>query len=149
MVFDETKTISKWKRCFGCNGTPLVGKKNAQKFQNHKPFRSFGNTGSRSRSQTEAALHKCSDTMFGYTGYSQKTKHQEQPLTQTYHRSTHRYFDMVKTLERETVHGPSQIATWSNLLCKRNKVRNELVIIDQLANVPPFSLNRDHGPIGC
>ena len=29
---------------------------------------------------------------------------------------------MVKTLERETVHGPSQIATWSNLLCKRKKV---------------------------
>ena len=29
---------------------------------------------------------------------------------------------MVKTLERETIHGPSQIATWSNLLCKRKKV---------------------------
>ena len=29
---------------------------------------------------------------------------------------------VVKTLEKETVHGSSQIATWSNLLCKRKKV---------------------------
>ena len=29
---------------------------------------------------------------------------------------------MVKTLERETVHGPNKIATWSNLLWKRKKV---------------------------
>ena len=40
---------------------------------------------------------------------------------------------MVKTLEREIVHGSSQIATWSNLLCKRKKVTYELLIIDQLA----------------
>ena len=46
--------------------------------------------------------------LFGYTGYSQKTEHQEQPLTQTDHISTHRYFDVVKTLERETVHNPSK-----------------------------------------
>ena len=87
--------------------------------------------------------------MFGYTGYSQKTEHLEQPLTQTDHRSTHQCFDVVKTLEKETVHGPSQIATWSNLLCKRKKVTNELLIIDQPAKDPPFSLNRDHGTIGC
>ena len=29
---------------------------------------------------------------------------------------------VVKTLKREIVHDPSQIATWSNLLCKRKKV---------------------------
>ena len=29
---------------------------------------------------------------------------------------------VVKTLERETVHAPGQIATRSNLLCKRKKV---------------------------
>ena len=69
-------------------------------------------------------------------------------FTQIDHRSTHRCFDMVKTIERETVHDPSQIATWSNLLCKINKVTNELLIIDQLAKDSPFSLNIDHGPIG-
>ena len=79
--------------------------------------------------------------MFGYIGFSQKTEHKKQPLTQIDHRSTHRCFDMVKNFERETVHGPSQIATWNNLLCKRNKVTNELLIIDQLAKDPPFSLN--------
>ena len=26
---------------------------------------------------------------------------------------------------------------------------HELLIINQLANDPPCSLNRDHGPIGC
>ena len=65
---------------------------------------------------------------------------------------TDQYTDVchvVKTLERETFHGPSQIATWSNLLCKRKKVTYELLIIDQIAKDPPFSLNRDHGPIGC
>ena len=123
--------------------------KNVQKIQNHKPFQSFGNTGSRSRSQTEVSLHKRSDTMFGYTGYSQKDEHLEQPLPQIDHRSTHRFFDVVKTLERETVHGPNQIDTWSNLLCKRKKVTNELLIIDQLAKDPPCSLNSDHGPIRC
>ena len=56
---------------------------------------------------------------------------------------------VFKTFERETVHDPSQIATWSNLLCKRRKFTNELLIIDQLAKDPPCSLNRDHGPIGC
>ena len=50
---------------------------------------------------------------------------------------------MVKTLERETFHDPNQIATWSNLLCKRKKVTNELLIIDQLAKDLPCSLNRD------
>ena len=54
---------------------------NAQKLQNQKPLQSFSNTGSKSWSQTEVALHKRFDTMLGYTGYSQKTKHQEQPLT--------------------------------------------------------------------
>ena len=49
--------------------------------------------------------------VFGYIGYSQNTEHQEQPLTQTNHRSTHRCFDMVKTLKMETVHGPNQITT--------------------------------------
>ena len=87
--------------------------------------------------------------MFVYIGYYKKTKHQENPLTQKNHRSTHQYFDVVKTLEREIVHGPNQIATWINLLCKRNKVTNELSIIDQLTKDLPFSLNRDHGPNGC
>ena len=76
------------------NGAPdamehLPQATNAQKFQNQKPFQSFGNNNSRSRSQPKAALHKHSDTMLGYTRYSQKTKNQEQPLTQTDHRSTH------------------------------------------------------------
>ena len=87
--------------------------------------------------------------LFGYTRYSQKTEHLEKPLTQIDHRSTRRCFDVVKTIERETVHGPSQIATWSNLLCKIKKVTNELLINDQLAKDPPCSLNRDHGPIIC
>ena len=56
---------------------------------------------------------------------------------------------VVKTLEREIVHNPNQIATWSNLLCKIKKVTYELLIIDQLAKDPPCSLNRDYGPIGC
>ena len=51
---------------------------------------------------------------------------------------------MVKTIKMETVHGPSQIATWSNLLCKRKKVTYELLIIDQLAKDPLCSLNRYH-----
>ena len=56
---------------------------------------------------------------------------------------------VVKTLDRETVHGPSQIATLSNLLCKRKEFTYELLIIDQLAKEPPCSLNRVHEPIGC
>ena len=101
--------------------------------------------------------------VFGYIGYSLKTEHQEHPLTKTYFGTfsykaildpkfplmTHRCFDMVKTLEREIVHGTNQIDTWSNLFCKKNKVTNELLIIDKLAKDPPCSLNRDHGPIEC
>ena len=56
---------------------------------------------------------------------------------------------VVKTLEMETVHGPSQIATWRNLLCERKKFTNEILINDQLAKDLPCSLNRDHGPIRC
>ena len=97
----------------------------------------------------ESTLHKHSDTMFGYTGYFQNTENLEKPLTQIDHRSTHRCFDVVKTIERETVHGPNQIATLNNLLCKIKKVTNELLIIDKLAKDPPCSLNRDIGPIGC
>ena len=96
---------------------------NTQKIQNQKPFQSFGNTGSISWSKPKAALHKRSDTMFGYTRYSQKTKHQERPLTQIDHKSTHDVCHVVKTLERETIHGPSQTATWSNLLWKRRKLQ--------------------------
>ena len=54
--------------------------KNAQTIQKQKPFKSFDNTDSRSRSKPKAALHKSSDTMFGYTVNSQKTEHLEQPL---------------------------------------------------------------------
>ena len=43
-------------------------------------------------------------------------------FTQIDHRSTHRVCHVVKTIEREIVHGPSQIATWSNLLCKIKKI---------------------------
>ena len=32
------------------------------------------------------------------------------------------FYHVVKTLERETVHSPSQIATWRNLLFKIKKV---------------------------
>ena len=70
-------------------------------------------------------------------------------FTQIDHRSKHNVCHVVKTLEMETVYGPGQIDTWSNLLCKRNKVRNEILIIDQLAKDPPCSLNRYHVPIGC
>ena len=49
----------------------------------------------------------------------------------------------------ETLHEPSQIATWGSLLGKRKKVTDEILIIDQLANGPSFSLNRYHGPIEC
>ena len=57
------------------------------------------------------------------TGYSQKTEHLEQPLhTNRSQINTPMFCHVAKTLERETVHGPSQIATWSNLLCKRKKV---------------------------
>ena len=52
----------------------------AQKLKNQKPFKSFGNTGSKSWSKPKAAHHKRSNTMFEYTGYSQKTEHLEQPL---------------------------------------------------------------------
>ena len=54
--------------------------------------------------------NESSTWVVGYTGHSQKTKHLEQPLTQTDHRSIHQSFDVVKTLERETLHGPSQIS---------------------------------------
>ena len=54
---------------------------------------------------------------------------------------------MVKTLEKETVHDPSQITTWSNLLCKIKKVTNELLIIDQLAKNSPSSLNREQSGV--
>ena len=148
MVFDEMKTISQWKWHFEHTGTADTGHKCTKNLE-LETLSKFRQHGSRSRSQTEVALHKRSDTMFEYTGYYQKTEHQEQPLTQTDHRSTQQYFDVIKTLKRETVHGPSQIATWSNLLCKRKKVINELFIINQLAKDPPCSLNKDHGPIGC
>ena len=56
---------------------------------------------------------------------------------------------VVKTLKKETIHDPSQISTWSNLLCKRKKVTYEILIIDQLAKDPLCSLNGVHRPIGC
>ena len=45
-----------------------------------KPFQSFDNNSSRSRSQPKATLHKRSNTMFGYTRYSQNTEHFEKSL---------------------------------------------------------------------
>ena len=79
IVFDGTKTTPNG------NGAPnameqLPQAKNVQKIQYLKLFQSFDNTSSRSRSKPKAALHKRSDTMFGYTGYSQKTGHLEKPL---------------------------------------------------------------------
>ena len=47
-----------------------------------------------------------------------KSSHSHKQITDQYTNVCH----VVKTLERETVHSPSQIATWSNLLCKRKKV---------------------------
>ena len=87
--------------------------------------------------------------MFGYTGYSQKTEHLEQPLhTNRSHINTPMFVTWSKP-SREIVHCPSQIATSSNLLCKRKKVTYELLIIDQLDNDPLCSLNRDHRLIEC
>ena len=88
IVFNETKTISQWKRCFRRNGTDPTGKKCAKnleletllKFQQH-PFK-----------VSESALQKRSNTMFRYTGYTQKTEHQEKPLRKIDHRSIHQCF---------------------------------------------------------
>ena len=55
---------------------------------------------------------------------------------------------VVKTLERETVHGPGQIALGAIYYAKERKL-HELLIIDPLAKDPLCSLNRDHRPIGC
>ena len=75
------------------------------------------------------------------------------PRATTSHKKiTDQYTDVChvfKTLERETVHRTSQMATWSILLCKIKKITNEILIINQLAKEPTCSLNRDHGPIGC
>ena len=78
-VFGETKTIFQWKRRYGHNGTtPTSHKytknpkpKTLSKFRQHQ-FQILIKTG--------VALHKHSDTMFGYTGYSQKNEHLEQLL---------------------------------------------------------------------
>ena len=73
------KTISQWKKCSGRNGAAPIGKKCTEnleletisKFRQHR-FQIL--------IKPKAALHKRSDTMFGYTGYSQKAEHLEQPL---------------------------------------------------------------------
>ena len=83
------------------------------------------------------------------TRYSQKTEHLEQPLhTNRSQINTSMFCHVVKTLERETVHGPSQIATWTIYYAKEIKL-HELLIIDQLAKDPLCSLNRYHRPIRC
>ena len=76
MVFSETETIFKWKRCSGRNGIAPTAQKCIEtlepetilKFRQHR-FQIL--------IKPKAALHKSSDTMLGYTGYSQRTEHQE------------------------------------------------------------------------
>ena len=114
-----------WKLFHNVNGTldgmeQLPKATNAQKFKNQKPFQSFATlVPDLDQNWTRLfinALIPCSGTQgtpkipntFRYR-FTQTDQH-----TDVCH--------VVKTLERETVHGPSQIATWSNLLCKRKKV---------------------------
>ena len=78
-TFGETKTISQWKWCFGCNGKSPTGQKCIETLE-LETLSKFSNTGSRSWSKPKAAFHKRSDTMFGYTRYSQNTEHLKQPL---------------------------------------------------------------------
>ena len=87
----------------------------------------------------------CSGTQGSPKRPNTKRSHSHKQITYQYTNVCH----VVKILERETVHGPSQIATWSNLLCKRKKVSYDLLIIHQLAKDPPLSLNIYHGPIMC
>ena len=77
--------LVKWKLFPNGNDTPNVMEQfpqatNAQKIQNQKPFQNVSNTGSRSWSKPKATLHKHSDTMFKYAGYSQKTEHLQKSL---------------------------------------------------------------------
>ena len=60
--------------------------------------------------------------MFGYKGYSQKIEHLEQPLHTNRSQINTPLFVTWLTVQRESVHEPNQIYTWSKLLCKRNKV---------------------------
>ena len=123
--------------------------KNTQKFQNQKLFQSFSNTGSRSRSKPKETLHKSSNTMFRYTGYSQKTEHLEKPLhTNRSQINTSMFVTWLKPSR-----GKQSMALAKQLLgaiyyAKEIKL-HELLIIDQLAKDPICSLNRDHRPIGC
>ena len=61
--------------------------------------------------------------LFRYTRYSQKTEHLEQPLhtneSQIY---TPMFITWLKPSRGKQSMAPIQIATWSNLLCKRKKV---------------------------
>ena len=122
---------------------------NAQKIQNQKPFQSFGNTSSRSKSKPKAALHKSSNTMFGDTGYSQKTEHLEQLLhTNRSHINTPMFVTWLKPSRGKQSMAPAKQLLGAIYYAKERKL-HELLIIDQLTKDPPCSLNRDRGPIRC
>ena len=120
-----------------------------KKIQNQKPFQSFDNTGSRSRSKPKVALHKHSDTMFGYTGYSQKTEHLEKPIHTN--RSQIKTPNFVTWLKRSRGKQSMSLAKYllGAIYYAKERKLHETLIIDQLAKDPPCSLNKDHRPIGC
>ena len=122
--------------------------KNAQKIQNQKPFQSFGNTGSKSISKLKAALHKSYDTMFGYTGYSKKTEHLQQPLhTNISQINTPMFVMWLKPSRGKQSTAPAKQLLGAIYYAKERKL-HELLIINQLAKDPLCSLNIDHRPIG-
>ena len=82
-------------------------------------------------------LTQCLNMLFQLGGFEQSIhvlgvrvhrvlpKDQTPRITASHKQITDQYTNVchvVKTLERETIHGPGQIATRSNLLCKRKKV---------------------------
>ena len=92
---------------------------------------------------------KISDTMFGYTRYSQKTEHLEQPLhTNISQINTLMFVTWLKTSRGKQSMAPAKQLLGAIYYAKERNL-HELIIIDQPAKDPLCSLNKDHRPIGC
>ena len=86
--------------------------------------------------------------MFDNTCIPIDDEHLQEPLTQINQRSTHRCFYVVKPLWGN-IHGPNQCGHLRQFINAKEQILHRVSHNGSPTNDPPFSLNRDHGPIGC
>ena len=87
--------------------------------------------------------------MFGYTGYSQKTKHLEKPLHSNRSQiNTPMLVMWLKPSRGKQSTAPAKYLLGAIYYAKERNL-HELLIIDQLSKDPLCSFNRYHRPIEC